>query len=493
MGEPVTILWFKRDLRIADHPALASVSGPVVPLYIAEPKAWAQPDASARQWAFVAEALAELRADLAARGAPLVIRVGEPVAVFEALRQVRPIARLVSHQETGLRWSWDRDRRVAAWARAHRIAWDEPVDSGVIRRLDTRDRWAGRRDAFLRAPLAELPAVLEGPEVAPGPVPDAAALGLAADPCPGRQPGGRRAGLALLDSFLDHRAETYRAAMSSPVTAEDACSRLSAHLAWGTLSVRETHRAAAARLADSPHKAALRAFISRLAWRDHFTQKLEDFPDLDRRCMHPAFDGIRDTDPSLLEAWAEGRTGLPFVDACMRYARATGWLNFRMRAMVQAVASYHLWLDWRDSAPVLARLWTDYAPGIHFAQAQMQSGVTGINQLRIYNPIKQGRDQDPTGVFTRRWVPELAALPVDLVQEPWRAASPPRDYPAPIVDVAETARAARARIGAARQSPDFQHVAAQIVARHGSRKGPSDRRPRAAKRRGDARQGELNL
>ena len=102
-----------------------------------------------------------------------------------------------------------------------------------------------------------------------------------------------------------------------------------------------------------------------------------------------------------LAAWEAGETGLPFVDACMRYLRATGWLNFRMRSMLVAVASYHLWLDWRATGPHLARQFTDYEPGIHWPQVQMQSGTTGMNTVRIYNPVKQGRDQDPAGVFTR--------------------------------------------------------------------------------------------
>lgn len=244
---------------------------------------------------------------------------------------------------------------------------------------------------------------------------------------------------------------------------------------------------------------SMRSFRSRLAWRDHFTQKLEDFPDLDRRCLHPAFEDMRPraADCAILRerlaAWEAGRTELPFLDAFMRYARATGWLNFRMRAMVQAVASYHLWLDWRDSGPVLARLWTDYAPGIHWAQMQMQSGTTGINRARIYNPVKQGSDQDPTGAFTRRWVPELAGVPDALLQRPWRADPPPAGYPPPVVDVADAARSARARMMAHRRVADFAAEADRIVALHGSRKGPRDRPATPRRRRADPRQPELDV
>ena len=494
-----TIVWFKRDLRVVDHPALAraaAIGGPVAPLYVAEPEMWAHPDASARQWRFVAESLGELRADLGHLGAPLVVRHGEAVAVLEAIRAETGATAMVSHEETGLRWSWDRDKRVAAWARDKGVAWTELPDDGVVRRLATRDGWAAQRERFMRAPMAPTPD-LRGTNLAPGDIPSAKEMGLGFDACPERQKGGRVLAEACLDSFLHERGEDYRAAMSSPVEGETACSRLSPHLAWGTLSAREAHQAAMRRIAETKGQGtgwakSTQAFKSRLAWRDHFTQKLEDFPDLDTRCLHPGFEGMRPDrpDPERLERWAKGQTGLPFVDACMRYARASGWLNFRMRAMVQCVASYHLWLDWRHTAPILGRLWTDYAPGIHYAQSQMQSGVTGMNTLRIYNPVKQGHDQDPTGAFTRRWVPELADVPDRHLQAPWEWDGRTPRYPRPIVDVADAARAARDRVHAQRRQPGFRETADAVVAKHGSRKGP--RRP-ARRKRADERQAELPL
>jgi deoxyribodipyrimidine photo-lyase len=485
-----TIVWFKRDLRVADHAplAVAAAAGPVVPLYVAEPEMWAHPDAAGRQWAFVAESLEALRRDLAALGAPLVVRHGEAVAVLEAIRAETGARALHSHEETGLMWSWERDRRVAAWARAQGVRWTEHVDSGVVRRLASRDGWAARREALMAAPVVPVPERLTATAVAPGEIPAAAELGLVPDPCPGRQPGGRGAGMAVLRSFLEVRGEGYQADMSSPVTGETGCSRLSPHLAWGTVSPREAQQAAMARAAETRGTGtgwpkAMRSFVSRIAWRDHFTQKLEDFPLLDERCLHSGFEGMhpRLTDPQAAErlaAFAGGRTGLPFVDACIRYARATGWLNFRMRAMLQCVASYHLWIDWRDSGPVLARLWTDYAPGIHWAQAQMQSGVTGINQLRVYNPVKQGHDQDPDGAFTRRWVPEIAHLEGRLVQEPWRAPEPPAGFPPPLVDPVAAAREARDQVYAHRRREGFHEEARAVAAAHGSRKG-GRRRPAA--------------
>jgi deoxyribodipyrimidine photo-lyase len=169
----------------------------------------------------------------------------------------------------------------------------------------------------------------------------------------------------------------------------------------------------------------------------------------------------------------------------MRSLAETGWLNFRARAMLVSVATMHLGLDWRAVGLHLARLFTDYEPGIHWSQVQMQSGVTGVNTIRMYNPIKQGRDQDPDGVFIRRWVPELAGLSGAAVHAPWEAVGA-AGYPAPIGDHVALARAARERLWSLRRGPAYRAAANEIQARHGSRRSGmrqvGSRRPRTAAR-----------
>ncbi len=482
-----SILWFKRDLRVVDHPALvlAAAQGPVLPLFIVEPELWSQPDASARQWSFVAESLEDLRVDLGLLGQPLVVRVGDAVDVLGRLCRSHGINRLMSHQETGNLWTYARDRRVAGWARDAGVEWVELTHSSVTRRLVSRDGWAELRDRRIAAPMADSPPALQRLDVEPGVIPSARALQLAGDRCPHRQVGGRAQGLALLDGFLTRRGQGYRAAMSSPLSGERACSRLSPHLAWGTLSGREVAQAAAARRdaarGQREWSGSLRSFEARLAWRDHFMQKLEDQPSIETRCLHPAYEGLRprEADAARLAAWGAGETGVPFVDACMRYLNATGWLNFRMRAMLVSFASYHLWLDWRATGPLLARAFTDYEPGIHWPQIQMQSGTTGMNTVRIYNPVKQGWDQDPAGAFTRRWVPELADLPDHYLQEPWRWTEARRvlggRYPEPLVDLAAAARAAREAVWGVRTGAAFRAEAERIAEKHASRKDRAGR------------------
>lgn len=487
------IVWFKKDLRVTDHQALAAAAeaGPVLPLYVVEPELWRQSDASYRQWAFVTESLSELREDLARLGQPLVIRLGAVVDVLNELNTRFSVEALWSHEETGNDWTYQRDIEVAAWCCAHGLPWHEVQNHGVWRRLKSRNGWSNRWDALMKQP------VQRAPQLAPlsidlGEIPAACDLGLAQDHCPDRQVGGRRAGLERLHSFLNERGEYYQSAMSSPVEGAAACSRLSPYLAWGALSMREVAQATAARQRALPPVAkawrkSLRSFSGRLHWHCHFIQKLEDEPRIEVENLHRLYDGLRPQTPDagLLAAWAGGETGYPFLDACMRSLRETGWLNFRMRAMVMATASYHLWLDWRAPGLHLARMFTDYEPGIHWSQVQMQSGTTGINAVRIYNPVKQGFDQDPNAVFIRKWLPELAAIPDQHIHEPWNAENAAsvigRAYPARVFDHLQAAKAAREKVWGVRKNPQFREQAQAIVAKHASRKSAPRTRKKPVK------------
>jgi deoxyribodipyrimidine photo-lyase len=488
MTSPLNIVWFKRDLRIVDHRPLARAleAGPVLPLYIVEPKLWAQPDVSERQWAFAAESIDELQKALAVLGQPLCVMVGDAVQILSQLHEGQGIATLWSHEETGNGWTYARDLAVAAWARQANVPWCEERQFGVIRRLKSRNGWSQAWDRDMASPITPAPERLTPIEGDwPTRIPTSVELGLEPDPCPHRQPGGRAAGLRTLDSFLNARGRDYRYQMSSPVTAFHASSRLSPHLTWGTVSMREVAQASAAKMralkrSKDPDaqrwQASIRSFSGRQHWHCHFIQKLEDEPRIEFENLHPAYDGLRPdvADLDRLAAWSEGKTGFPFVDACMRALNQHGWINFRMRAMLMSFASYHLWLPWQDSGLVLARKFVDYEPGIHWPQVQMQSGTTGVNSMRIYNPVKQGLDQDPTGRFVRSFVPELDALPDPFIHEPWlwtEAKSLP--YPPPLVDNAGAAKSAREALYAIRKGSDHRQAADKIVAKHASRKGGS--------------------
>ncbi len=503
-----TVVWFKRDLRLHDHAALAhaATQGPVLCLYVIEPTLWAQPDAAHQHYAFILESLRELAHDLRALGGHLQVRTGEVPAVLAQLHALQPFARLMSHEETGNAASFERDKAVARWCRAQGVQWQEFAPFGVVRRLASRDQWHAHWAAHTQA--AQWPSPAPGTlQFQPAPwerqrAPAAPDLGLHDPDPPRRQRGGRSRGLAVLQDFLQYRCHQYRGGISSPLSAPTACSRLSPHLAYGTLSLREVVQATEHQLLQyqehSAHSAkGLSAFLSRLHWHCHFIQKLESEPELEWRNLHRGYDGLREGDwnPAHFAALQAGRTGWPLVDACVAMLHATGWLNFRMRAMLVSVAAYPLWLHWQPVGQWLARQFLDYEPGIHWSQMQMQSGTTGINTTRVYNPVKQAQDHDPHGTFVRRWCPALRRVPDTWLLEPWRMpesvqqacgvrlgadapAGAPDAWPLPPVDLAAATRTAKDRLHRLRRSPQVRAGKASIVEKHGSRKPPATGRPR---------------
>ena len=495
-----SVVWFKRDLRVHDHAPLAAAAarGPVLCLYVVEPSVWQQPDVATQHWHFVRESLQDLDIALGGLGLTLAVVTGEVTEVLERLMQTQPFDRLESHEETGNGVTYQRDRAVLRWCRARGVRWTEWPTFGVVRRLPSRDGWQRRWEAHVQAAQVPVPEPLTGlslPWPEPGP-PSASALGLSDHDPPLRQQGGRGHAAQVLQAFLSERSAAYRGGISSPLRAPTACSRLSPYLAYGCLSLREVVQATRARLSALPpdarhHRLGLEAFMSRLAWHCHFIQKLEDEPELEWRNLHRGYDGLREDafNPAHFEALTEGRTGWPMVDACVAMLRETGWLNFRMRAMLVSVAAYPLWLHWRPVGEWLARQFLDYEPGIHWSQLQMQSGTTGINTTRVYNPVKQAQDHDSEGRFVRRWLPVLRRVPDAWLLEPWRM--PPavqarcgvvvgRDWPVPVVDLERATREAKARLHERRAQPEVKAAKADIVRRHGSRIASSARSGRRA-------------
>ena len=493
------VVWFKKDLRVTDHAPLAEAarSGPLVCLWIDEEEVYAGEDFDASHLAFANECLLELDEKLQEAGGRLVRRRGEATLVLEKLWRELSFQRLHSHEETGNGITYQRDLRVARWCRERRVEWLETTQTGVVRRLRTRDGWATLWAARMTLPCTDAPDQIQSVPVVSDPICTPESVGLGADNrAAWRQRGGSREARRWLESFLTQRGRDYTRAMSSPVTAYEACSRISPYLTWGCLGVREAFAAVRQQKAiweeaqmsgvkvDPRWFQAARSFAGRLRWHCHFMQKLEDEPALEYRNLARIYDGLREDawDEERFSAWAEGRTGYPMVDACMRALTATGWLNFRMRAMVMSFASYHLWLHWRKTGLHLARLFLDYEPGIHWSQSQMQSGTTGINTLRVYSPAKQLLDHDPEGVFVRKWVPELQNVPAKWLAEPHTMPAMEQcfagcivghDYPFPIVEHKVAYAHAQKKMFLLRKQPASRLEARSIQKKHGSRKAAS--------------------
>ena len=490
MTGPAALVWFKRDLRVRDHAPLAQAMHfeRAFGLVVIEPEWLGSPECDPRHVRFLLDGVGELQNELAQLGLPLLVRVGSAVAVLESLRREFPFSHLMSHEETGPGWSYTRDLAVGRWCKTSGVQWTEWPQTGVVRRLRSRAGWAALWAQRMDAPEAPAAGGFKAPPgMQPDTLPSLRDLGFAAPRAPLPQ-AGERAAWASLASFLAGRGRDYRRAMSSPISAAEACSRLSAHLAFGTISMRSVHQATETCIAVTPDHSlayALRGFASRLRWHCHFMQKLEDEPAIEWRNVARSVDGLRagdgihegPVDCERLDAWMEGRTGYPMVDACMRQLRATGWLNFRMRAMLVSFAAYHLWLHWRLPGLFLARQFLDFEPGIHWSQMQMQSGTTGINTLRIYSPAKQALDHDPLGQYVRLWVPELGTA----------------DYPAPIVDERTAVAEAKEKLYGLRQTREAHVEANAIQQKHGSRKSglPSTSKGKSRSSPSTERQGKL--
>ena len=493
-----SLVWFKRDLRWQDHSALvkASQKGSVRCIYVIEPELWLQPDAALQHFEFVRESLQILDAHFRSLGGCIEIHHGELPDVLSRIWQDAPFAGLYSHEETGNGFTYARDLKVSAWCKVHGVDWYEFPQFGVVRRLKNRNLWQSAWERHMASPVETVETLHFWSEPNESAFSMVAPSHLKHDP-PMRQLGGRVNALKTLHSFLNARSIGYRGGISSPLSAPDACSRLSVYLTYGCISMREVVQQTRAHIALLPqqasrHRAGLTAFTSRLYWHCHFIQKLESEPEIEWRNMHQGYDDLREQDFNLefFEALKEARTGWPMVDACVTMLRETGWLNFRMRAMLVSVAAYPLWLHWRPVGEWLATQFLDYEPGIHWSQLQMQSGTTGINTTRVYNPIKQAQDHDPYGKFVRRWLPHMRHVPDTWLFEPWLMPEKQKNnlvlsghIVEPLVDLAAATRESKQRLYAVRKKPEIIDGKKAVIDKHASRKSMQSRKKITSSRR----------
>ena len=478
----INVVWFKRDLRLQDNEAIASAIKSNIPtliLYVFEKSLENDEHYSARHWNFIKQSLEDINLQLTSYNSKVLIASGEILSVFNSLQEKYKIENVFSHQETGIKITYDRDKSFARYCKNNFINWQENINNGIFRGLNGRKNWVQNwekymnSDQFIFNPNAE--SLLKLDEIQE--LEKSFELkDLTTYPDKIFQKGGSTMAGKYLGTFFTERYHSYSYHISKPLLARKSCSRLSPYIAWGCVSSRQVLQKTAEFRLTCRDKKQIDSFVSRLTWQAHFIQKFEMEEIMEFESVNRGFHSLKKKiNPNQILAWQTGQTGFPLVDACMRCLNETGYLNFRMRAMVVSFFTHNLWQPWQECTKHLSQMFLDFEPGIHYPQLQMQSGTTGINTIRIYSPIKNSEEHDSHGIFIKQWLPELVEVPVELLHEPWKLnpieqqfynCEIGKDYPFPIVDIEQTRKYASDIVWSFRKQDDVKEEGKRILKKH---------------------------
>lgn len=439
------IVWHRNDLRLRDNKALSEAGEEAVPVYIFDSE-WLENDlVSDSRIEFVLESLKDVNRQYRAKDSRISLLWGDPIEVLDDFKR----------KGFEVYYNIDHNHFRQEMERQAREKFNGFSGDGVVRdKKGTRKNWESNAEKYFKSKPPALPESFKN-----NPVENSISLeevrekhGIEPEKEKFGKGGSKEAGRRL-EKFLDN-IQKYPSSISSPLKAEGNTSHLSPYIRYGCISRRQAFRHAKWKSRDGENHEDIRMFMERLYWHLNFSQKIHDNPDLFRESINPVFRDLNkeNSDEEKVKAWKQGKTGYPLVDASMRALVETGWINFRMRAMCATFFSYIMKQWWKEGADFFYRHLIDADVAINYYQWQMHSGLVGVHKHRIYNPIKQVRDNDPEGEFIKKYVPELRSLTPEQIVKPWEMSKEEqkrtgieigKNYPEPVVNHETEARKAR--------------------------------------------------